>query len=122
MTEPIRPDLGLVARDGSACGCASHAEPAGTAAQVQPAPPGRIPLGRTPAEGPAVDYLVTGMTCEHCVASVTEEVSAIDGVDGVTVRLNVGGESLVSVRGAAAANRAAVSAAIDEAGYALAGE
>jgi copper chaperone len=114
MTEPIRPDLGLVARDGSACGCAPHAEPA---AQVHPAP-----LDQNPLEGPAADYLVTGMTCEHCVASVTEEVSAIAGVDAVTVRLNVGGESLVSVRGAAAADRAAVSAAIDEAGYALAGE
>ena len=25
-------------------------------------------------------YHVTGMTCQHCVASVTEEVGAIDGV------------------------------------------
>ena len=31
------------------------------------------------------DYTVTGMTCGHCVAAVTEEVSAIDGVTDVTV-------------------------------------
>ncbi|WP_316669770.1 heavy metal-associated domain-containing protein [uncultured Propionibacterium sp.] len=32
-------------------------------------------------------YTVTGMTCEHCVDHVTEEVSAIDGVTGVEVAL-----------------------------------
>ena len=33
-------------------------------------------------------YLVSGLTCQHCVAHVTEEVSAIDGVDQVEVRLD----------------------------------
>lgn len=33
-------------------------------------------------------YLVNGMTCQHCVAHVTEEVSAITGVDQVEVRLD----------------------------------
>ena len=32
-------------------------------------------------------YTVTGMTCAHCVAHVTEEVSAIPGVTGVAVTL-----------------------------------
>ncbi len=32
-------------------------------------------------------YVVTGMTCQHCVAHVTEEVSAIPGVDKVDVTL-----------------------------------
>ena len=32
-------------------------------------------------------YRVTGMTCDHCVAHVTEEVSAIPGVTHVTVWL-----------------------------------
>ncbi|MBN9105791.1 MAG: heavy-metal-associated domain-containing protein [Propionibacteriaceae bacterium] len=32
-------------------------------------------------------YTVTGMTCDHCVAHVTEEVSAIPGVTGVAVSL-----------------------------------
>jgi hypothetical protein len=30
-------------------------------------------------------YTVSGMTCGHCVKSVTEEVSAIDGVQNVAV-------------------------------------
>ena len=33
-------------------------------------------------------YAVTGMTCQHCVSHVTEEVSAIPGVDAVDVNLN----------------------------------
>ena len=33
-------------------------------------------------------YLVTGMTCQHCVAHVTEEVSALEGVDRAEVGLD----------------------------------
>lgn len=32
-------------------------------------------------------YTVTGMTCGHCVAHVTEEVSALDGVTHVELAL-----------------------------------
>lgn len=35
-------------------------------------------------------YTVTGMTCQHCVASVTEEVSALSGVSTVDVDLDSG--------------------------------
>ncbi|SKF62415.1 copper chaperone [Mycobacteroides abscessus subsp. abscessus] len=31
-------------------------------------------------------YTVTGMTCGHCVSAVTEEVSAVAGVDQVDVQ------------------------------------
>lgn len=65
------------------------------------------------------DYLVSGMTCGHCVASVTEEVSAIDGVDSVAVRLNAGGVSRVTVTSREPLRPASVRAAIDEAGYEL---
>lgn len=34
------------------------------------------------------NYSVSGMTCEHCAKAITEEVSAIDGVDDVTVTLD----------------------------------
>ena len=34
----------------------------------------------------AATYRVTGMTCEHCVHAVTEELTNLDGVTGVTVR------------------------------------
>lgn len=33
------------------------------------------------------NYTVTGMTCEHCVRSVTEEVGEIPGVTDVQVEL-----------------------------------
>jgi copper chaperone CopZ len=65
------------------------------------------------------DYQVTGMTCEHCVASVTEELQTLDGVETVSVELNAGGSSTVTVAAAAPLDDDAVRAAIDEAGYAL---
>lgn len=64
-------------------------------------------------------YRVEGMTCQHCVNSVTEELSAIDGVTGVEVFLVPGGTSTVQVTSDAELDRSAVAAAVDEAGYAL---
>ena len=59
-------------------------------------------------------YTVTGMTCSHCVDSVTEEVSEVAGVTDVGVDLDSG---LLTVSGAV--DDAAVRAAVDEAGYAV---
>jgi copper chaperone len=64
------------------------------------------------------DYAVIGMTCQHCVAAITEEVSAVAGVTGVAVDLAAG---RVSVSSAGPLDDAAVRAAIDEAGYEVAG-
>jgi copper chaperone len=58
-------------------------------------------------------YLVTGMTCQHCTIAVTDEVTKIAGVDSVDVDLET---KLVQVHGGEL-DRAAVVAAIDEAGY-----
>jgi copper chaperone CopZ len=67
-------------------------------------------------------YAVTGMTCEHCVHAVTEELSDLSGVSEVEVDLVPGGESKVTVTSEAALTEGAVAAALDEAGdYALAG-
>jgi copper chaperone len=67
-------------------------------------------------------YAVTGMTCEHCVHAVTEELSGLDGVSQVEVDLVPGGESKVTVTSEATLTERAVAAALDEAGdYALAG-
>jgi len=66
-------------------------------------------------------YRVTGMTCEHCVAAVTEELTTLDGVSSVDVHLVAGGTSDVVVRSSAPLERTAVAEAVDEAGYALAG-
>lgn len=64
------------------------------------------------------EYTVTGMTCQHCVDAVTEEVSKIDGVTGVDVDLGTG---RVRVTSAPPVDGDAVRAAADDAGYALAG-
>ena len=61
-------------------------------------------------------YVVNGMTCEHCAASVTEELSEVPGVDGVEVDVETG---RVVVRSEAPLDREAVRAAVDEAGYSL---
>lgn len=62
---------------------------------------------------------VTGMTCGHCVASVREEIGAIEGVRGVEVDLVAGGTSTVRVDADGPLDLAAVRAAVDEAGYTL---
>lgn len=67
------------------------------------------------------EYLVAGMTCGHCVSAVTEELSALDGVEGVDVDLNAGGVSRVDVTVSRPLASADVEAAIAEAGYSLAG-
>lgn len=64
-------------------------------------------------------YTVRGMTCGHCVNAVTEELQEIDGVTEVTIDLVEGGDSPVTVTSAAELDRAAVVAAVDEAGYEL---
>jgi copper chaperone CopZ len=61
-------------------------------------------------------YTVTGMTCGHCVASVTEEVQEVDGVESVDVVLETGA---VTVTGEAI-DDAAIRAAVHEAGYQVA--
>jgi copper chaperone len=65
------------------------------------------------------EYLVEGMTCAHCVASVTEELTAIDGVETVNVELNKDGQSVVTVTSAEPLDAEDVSAAVTEAGYTL---
>jgi copper chaperone len=61
-------------------------------------------------------YQVTGMSCEHCVQAVSEELTALDGVTGVTVDMVPGGRSVVTVSSDAPLAGQAVAAALDEAG------
>jgi copper chaperone len=62
-------------------------------------------------------YTVSGMTCSHCVASVTEEVQAIPGVEDVAVDLPTGSVTITSAEPLA---DDAVRAAVEEAGYKVA--
>jgi copper chaperone CopZ len=105
-------DLGLTdisATDaGCACGgagCGGHAHGAGHA-------------GHHAAAGQRFE--VAGMTCEHCVLSVTEELSALDGVEAVSVDLKPGEASTVVVSASRALSGAEVRAAVEDAGYTLA--
>ena len=59
---------------------------------------------------------VSGLTCGHCVAHVTEELEAISGVKNVSVILNKGGQSTVTVVSDTVLDDAALAEAIDEAG------
>jgi copper chaperone CopZ len=61
-------------------------------------------------------YQVTGMTCEHCTRTVSEELTALDGVTGVSVDLVPGGTSAVTVSSETPVAEQAVAAALDEAG------
>jgi copper chaperone len=64
------------------------------------------------------EYQVVGMTCGHCVSAVTEELTRLPGVTDVAVDLPTGGVTVTSEEPLALD---AVRAAVDEAGYALAG-
>lgn len=120
MTGIQRIDLGLTDAN-AACSCCSpldsHAshdshgglEHVGRDAQVA-----------TATDAASTDYLVEGMTCSHCVSSVTEELTAVDGVEHVAVELRAGAASVVSVTSARPISDAAIRAAVEEAGYSLA--
>lgn len=94
-------DLGL---NDAACSCGSHAHQAKRTAE--------------PSEM-TTTLQVSGMTCAHCVTSVTAELGQVDGAGAVDVQLVPNGISLVTVSSAAPLDVDAVAAAIDEAGYAL---
>jgi copper ion binding protein len=69
-----------------------------------------------PATATVETYTVSGMTCGHCVSSVSAEVGEISGVTSVDVDLPTG---TVKVASEAPLDRAAVRAAVEEAGYEL---
>jgi len=107
---------------GGSCACSSGA--AATPAFDLAGSRGLVTSREAPSDGTsaadATEFLVTGMTCGHCVSSVTEEVGAIEGVDSVEVVLKKGGASRVTVTAAGPIDADAVRAAVEDAGYQLA--
>jgi len=65
-----------------------------------------------------ISYTVTGMTCEHCAASVREEVGTVAGVRRVDVDVPSGRVTVTSDTTLPVAD---VRAAVAEAGYQLVG-
>jgi copper chaperone len=98
-------DLGLT---DASCACGTHSHSAATNIAA-------------PAVGAPNTFQVTGMTCAHCVGAVTKEIGKLAGPENVQIALVPGGASVVTVTGAPL-DRAAVAAAIDEAGYELVAE
>lgn len=89
---------------GGCCGggcCTTSAAPTSTEAGVSQA------------------FEVEGMTCAHCVSSVSEEISGLAGVEGVEVQLVAGGRSTVTVASDSPLRIDDVRAAVSEAGYTL---
>jgi len=105
MNETTRQDLGLT---DASCACGTHSNTTAVNAAA-------------PSKESSNTFQVTGMTCSHCVASVTKELGKLAGPENVTVSLVPGGVSIVTVAGATL-DRSAVAAAIDEAGYELVAE
>ena len=66
-------------------------------------------------------FSVMGMTCDHCIAAVTQEVSQVPGVREVTIDLVPGAVSTVTVTSDLPVSEDDIRAAVDEAGYDLAG-
>lgn len=72
----------------------------------------------TPVQNQTTKIVVTGMTCGHCVASVTEELKEVDGVLEVRVdNLVEGGDTDVFVESDGPLDLPAARAAVEEAGY-----
>ena len=62
------------------------------------------------------EYTVAGMTCGHCVQSVTSSLTALPGVTDVEIDLPSGG---LVVHSDVTVSADAVREAVDEAGYSV---
>jgi len=67
----------------------------------------------------SLDVAVTGLTCNHCVMSVTRAVAEVDGVAAVRVDLVPNGESIVHIDSDDEIDRGRVAEAVIGAGYHL---
>ena len=63
------------------------------------------------------DYTVTGLTCNHCVMTVSRAVATVPGITGVNIDLVANGESTLHVQSDEAVEGSAVESAVEAAGY-----
>ena len=63
------------------------------------------------------DFTVTGLTCNHCVMTVSRAVALVPGVSGVSIDLVANGVSTVHVESGDVVDSAEVEAAVEGAGY-----
>ncbi|MDV2978112.1 UNVERIFIED_CONTAM: heavy-metal-associated domain-containing protein [Actinomycetes bacterium ARC8] len=76
-----------------------------------------IPREQSTPLASRMEIKISGMTCGHCVSSVTEELKELDGVQEVDVILDAKGVSTANVTTTASVSEESIRAAIDEAGY-----
>lgn len=62
---------------------------------------------------------VDGMTCDHCVKAVTEEISKIPSVIEVNIDLHAGEISPVTITAGDEISDADIATAVEEAGYSI---
>jgi copper chaperone len=115
MTGIQRLELGLTDAN-AACSCCSPLDSRASQASNERDAHGAT---TTAPDAASTEYLVEGMTCSHCVSSVTEELTAVDGVEHVAVELRAGTASVVTVTSARPIGDDAIRAAVEEAGYSL---
>lgn len=60
---------------------------------------------------------ISGMTCGHCVASVTEELESLEGIEDISIELKKDGISVATIISEAKLDRAGIGEAVAEAGY-----
>ena len=65
------------------------------------------------------DFGVTGLTCNHCVMTVSRAAALVPGVTGVSIDLVANGQSTLHLESDTAVDVAAIEKAIDDAGYEL---
>ncbi|GAB2764882.1 heavy-metal-associated domain-containing protein [Terrabacter koreensis] len=65
------------------------------------------------------EITVAGMTCGHCSAAVSQELSALPGVVAVAVDLHPGEDSPVTITSEAPLDPVVVADAVAEAGYSV---
>ncbi|MFJ2618499.1 heavy-metal-associated domain-containing protein [Glutamicibacter sp. NPDC087344] len=93
------------------CGCSSNSSENGKdLLQIITRPDNAVATTRT-------EIRISGMTCGHCVASVTEELKEISGVNDVEIILDATGISTATVSSSTALSEETIKNAIDEAGY-----
>jgi copper chaperone CopZ len=63
------------------------------------------------------NLLIEGMTCSHCVNSVTKAVSALPGVESVEIELVPDGRSSLTVTGDDVVSDESIAGAVVDAGY-----
>ncbi|PRA04482.1 metal-binding protein [Arthrobacter sp. MYb229] len=94
------------------CGCSDNSKSTSQGLQIIPRPEATPIISQT-------ELKISGMTCGHCVSSVTEELNEIPEVQNVEIILDAKGISTAILSTSGAVEQEIIRNAIEEAGYTL---